>query len=83
MLTQSTGLTLQQQEAYRDRGYHFPVRALAADEAAGICSTFLDYYDLHRERMEKLLRERPPSLSLRNSFLPALGLPAGVPSTRA
>ena len=28
MLTQSTGLTLQQQAAYRDRGYRFPVRAL-------------------------------------------------------
>jgi hypothetical protein len=43
MLTRSTGLTLQQQAAYRDRGYHFPVRALAADEAADLYSTFLDY----------------------------------------
>jgi hypothetical protein len=82
MLTQSTGLTLQQQAAYRDRGYHFPVRALAADEAADLYSTFLDSCEYHRERMEKLL-PRPPRLSLRNSFLPALGLPTGVRSARA
>jgi hypothetical protein len=55
MLTQSTGLTLQQQAAYRDCGYHFPVRALADDEAAGLYSTFMDYYEHYRERMEKLL----------------------------
>ena len=48
MLTQSTGLTLQQQAAYLDRGYHFPVRALAADEAADLYSTFLDYCEHRR-----------------------------------
>jgi len=70
MLTQSTGLTLQQQAAYRDRGYHFPVRALAADEAAGRCGSFLDYYEHHRERMEKLLpRDRRNILCETHFFL--------------
>ena len=70
MLTQSTGLTLQQQAAYRDRGYHFPVRALAADEAAGPCSTFLAYCEHHRERMEKLLpRDRRAFLCETHFFL--------------
>jgi len=70
MLTQSTGLTLQQQAAYSDRGYHFPVRALAADEAAGLCSRFLDYCEHHRERMEKLLpRDRRAFLCETHFFL--------------
>ena len=70
MLTQSTGLTLQQQAAYRDRGYHFPVRALAADEAADLYSTFLDYCEHHRERMEKLLpRDRRAFLCETHFFL--------------
>jgi len=70
MLTQSTGLTLEQQAAYRDRGYHFPVRGLAADEAAVRCARFLDYYEHHRERMEKLLpRDRRAFLCETHFFL--------------
>jgi ectoine hydroxylase-related dioxygenase (phytanoyl-CoA dioxygenase family) len=70
MFTQFTGLTLEQQAAYRDRGYHFPVRALAADEAAGLCGSFLDYYEHHRERMEKLLpRDRRNFLCETHFFL--------------
>lgn len=70
MLTQSTGLTLQEQALYRDRGYHFPVRAWAADEAAGLSGKFMDYYEHNRERMEKLLpRDRRTFLCETHFFL--------------
>jgi hypothetical protein len=70
MLTQSTGLTLQEHAAYRDRGYHFPIRALPAEEAASLCSTFLGYYQDLRERMEKMLpRERRAFLCETHFFL--------------
>jgi len=70
MQIQPTGLTLQQQAAYRNRGYHSPVRALAAHEAAGLCGTFLDYYERQRDDMEKLLpRDRRAFLCETHFFL--------------
>jgi hypothetical protein len=52
----STRLTDEERAAYRERGYHVPLRAFSADEAARRYGSFLDYWALHSER----LKGRPP-----------------------
>ena len=53
---QSTRLSDEQRAAYRERGYHVPLRAFSAAEAAQRHRAFLDYWQLHSET----LVGRPP-----------------------
>ena len=70
MRTPLTGLTSQQQDAYHDCGYHFPVRALQDDESAKLCHSFMSYYEQHSERLKQLLpRDRRGFLSETHFFL--------------
>lgn len=65
-----THLTSPQQIAYERSGYHFPVRAFQAEEAGGLCQTFLAYYREHHGRLKQLLpRERRAFLSETHFFL--------------
>jgi hypothetical protein len=52
----SISLSEGQRAAYRDRGYHVPLRAFSEAEAAQHCRSFLDYWQLHKET----LAGRPP-----------------------
>ena len=78
MLTQSTGLALHQQAAYRDRGYHFepwrPMRLLASLARSWTIMNVI------ASAWTSAFSRRAFSAKL---TLPALGLPAGVPSARA
>jgi hypothetical protein len=52
----STGLTDDERAAYRERGYQVPLRAFSGEEAARRYRSFLDYWELHSEK----LNGRPP-----------------------
>ena len=70
MKTPLNYLTSQQQDAYRDYGYHFPVRALQDDEAAKLCHSFMSYYEQHSEPLKQLLpRDRRAFMSETHFFL--------------
>jgi len=70
MQTQPAGLSSLEQAAYRDRGYHSPVRAFTNDEAAELRQTFLAYYERYRENMEKRLpRDRREFMCETHLFL--------------
>jgi len=65
-----THLTPQQQAAYRDCGYHFPVRAFEEGEAAKLSRCFTSYHEQHSERLKQLLpRERRTFLCETHFFL--------------
>ena len=53
---QSTKLSDQERAAYRERGYHVPLRAFSAEDAARRHRLFLDYWQPHSET----LKGRPP-----------------------
>lgn len=66
----SIGLTDEQQEQYRDRGYHFPTRVFDQPVAERLRHAFLSYYDSNKERMKDLLpRERALYLMETHFFL--------------
>ncbi len=70
MQTPPNYLTSQQQGAYHDYGYHFPVRALQDNEAAKLCHSFMSYYEQHSERLKQLLpRDRRTFMSETHFFL--------------
>jgi hypothetical protein len=54
--TSPTALSEDQRAAYRERGYHVPLRAFSAGQAAQRHRAFLDYWQPHGER----LKGRPP-----------------------
>lgn len=55
----STRLNAGQQAAYRQKGYHFPIRAFTEAEAAPLRRKFLDYWEGNNEKLRTLLpRER-------------------------
>lgn len=54
--THSTRLIDQDRAAYRERGYHVPLRAFSAEETARRYRSFLDYWALHSDK----LSGRPP-----------------------
>jgi ectoine hydroxylase-related dioxygenase (phytanoyl-CoA dioxygenase family) len=55
----STGLNPEQQQEYRELGYHYPVRVFEEDEAAKLCDLFLAYSRQNKKEMRNLLpRER-------------------------
>jgi hypothetical protein len=65
-----TKLYSEQQAAYRERGYHSPLRAFAADEAARRHGRFLDYWQQNETQLETLLpRERGALLIDTHLFL--------------
>ncbi len=67
---QVTKLTAQQQQQYRDRGYHFPVRAFDGTEAAEFCESFLRYMREREETLKHLLpREKLGFLAETHFFL--------------
>jgi hypothetical protein len=67
---QVTRLTTQQQQQYRDRGYHFPVRAFDGAEAAESCESFLCYMREKEETLKHLLpREKLGFLAETHFFL--------------
>jgi len=53
---QSTKLSDQERAAYRERGYHVPLRGFSAEDAARSHRSFLDYWQPHSET----LKGRPP-----------------------
>ncbi len=66
----STGLTADQQAAYRERGYHFPLRAFDEAETANLGRCFQAYWDQNKQRLEsKLPRERLVVLMETHLFL--------------
>lgn len=65
-----TSLTSEQQAAYHDDGYHFPVRAFEKDEADRLSNCFMSYHEQHSERLKQLLpRERRTFLCETHLFL--------------
>src|SRR2546427_11100275 len=66
----STMLTAEEQARYRERGYHFPVRAFAEEEAQTLCNRFLAYAQDNNKRMKGLLpRDRRVFLTETHFFM--------------
>jgi hypothetical protein len=66
----STSLDAAQQAAYRERGYHCPLRAFSEEEAAPLCRKFLSYWNDNRQRLESVLpRERGSMMIETHLFL--------------
>jgi non-heme Fe2+,alpha-ketoglutarate-dependent halogenase len=67
---QSTTLTSEQQQRYRERGYHFPVLAFEDAEARCFCEMFLAYRKENEEGLKHLLpREQVSYLAETHFFL--------------
>ncbi|MBI2994489.1 MAG: phytanoyl-CoA dioxygenase family protein [Gammaproteobacteria bacterium] len=65
-----TRLNAEQQDAYRERGYHCPVRAYSGQEAAPLCRKFLTYWEQNDAKLKALLpRERGSFLIETHLFL--------------
>jgi ectoine hydroxylase-related dioxygenase (phytanoyl-CoA dioxygenase family) len=66
----TTRLSLEQQEQYRSRGYHYPIRVFDELEAENPRGAFLSYYERNKERMKDLIpRERSVYLMETHFFL--------------
>lgn len=68
--SRSTRLELAQQAAYGERGYHCPLRAFGAEEAATLQAKFMQYWQQNQAQLETLLpRERGSYLIETHLFL--------------
>jgi hypothetical protein len=68
--SRSTKLNRIQQAAYRERGYHCPLRAFGEAEAAPLREKFREYWQQNQERLDSMLpRERGSYLIETHLFL--------------